>query len=75
MRCPKENSADLNKMEEYFALAESNFRTGTIKGSVAIYRKFPMGLSSPIKIHEYTARSIKRIYSRPSTIFTVDTSK
>ena len=54
---------------------ERTFRTGTINGSVAIYKKLPMGLSSPIKIQEYTARSIKSTYSIPKMIFTVDTSK
>ena len=58
-----------------FPTKESSFRTGTINGSVAIYRKFPTGLSSPIKIHEYTARHIKRTYSILKTILTVDTSK
>ena len=55
--------------------SERSFRTGTINGSVAIYKKLPTGLSSPMKIHEYTARSKKRTYSMLRTIFTVDTSK
>ena len=54
---------------------DSSFRTGTMNGSVAIYKKLPTGLSSPIKIQEYTARSIKRTYSIPKMIFTVDTSR